>query len=93
MATLVATVLGSGAVICEARAGRNHAFNKLDSKLDGIDSKPDRTSTSKLDETKDDPGAEIQCAQSMVVETALHTMRAIDGDKKTSRSAAVGEKR
>ncbi|KAI5850366.1 hypothetical protein DFP73DRAFT_582740 [Morchella snyderi] len=89
-ATLAAAVIGSGAVIFEARSGRAHALNMTDSKFEAVQSQITDLKADIQDlgaEVQDlgtevqDLGAEMQAIQSMILETSLHTMKAIDGNK------------
>lgn len=82
--TLVAAILGSGAVIFEARSGRAHALNMADSKIEAVQSKLENDITelkTKLIVEIQDLGIKVQVTQSMILETTFHTMRAIDGNK------------
>lgn len=73
-AALVAAVVGSGAVIFEARSGRAHALSMIDLKVEAGQSKLEAGQSKDL-------GGEMQATQSMIPETTFHTMRAIDGNK------------
>ncbi|RPB08993.1 hypothetical protein P167DRAFT_567524 [Morchella conica CCBAS932] len=55
--------------------------------LDGTEFEP------KLDKTNEDLEAQTQCVQYMAVDSALHPMRAIDGDKKPLRQWLKGVER
>lgn len=82
--TLVAAILGSGAVIFEARSGRAHALNMTDSKIEAVQSKLENHITelkTELIVEIQDLGTKVQVTQSMILETTFHTMRAIDGNK------------
>lgn len=79
-ATLAAAVIGPGAVIFEARSGRAYALSMIDLKIEAGQFKLE-ADIQHLGAEVQDLRAEMQATQSMILETALHTMKAIDGNK------------
>lgn len=69
-ATLVGPVIGSGAVITEARSGRAHALNMTDLKLEAVQSQitEPKADIQDLGAEVQDLGAEMQATQSMILE-------------------------
>ncbi|KAH0614619.1 uncharacterized protein H6S33_000255 [Morchella sextelata] len=73
--TLVAAILGSGAVTWEVR--RDHALNKTDFKIDEL-----KKDIADIETDIQGFRGEMQAIRSMIIVTSFCTMRAIDGDKK-----------
>lgn len=83
ISNLVTTTLCTTIVIWHGRTSRN----SIRLWLDGTEFEP------KLDKTNEDLEAQTQCVQYMAVDSALHPMRAIDGDKKPLRQWLKGVER